>query len=104
VPNLLADRAFWVPFELCQLNVRRLMYQSLIWSADLRHESRGLGAAVDAQDLQGAAEPLVDGVRRDVELDRDFLGRHVLVDQTQTIELARAQPRHTGRELRVRVG
>lgn len=79
------------------------MYQPLIWPADLRHQARGLGPPLDAQDMQGAANALIDGVRRNIELDGDFLGRKVQVDQAQAIELAGAQPRHSGRKLRVRV-
>jgi hypothetical protein len=51
------------------------MYQSLIWSAVLRDETSGLGTPLDAEDLKRLADALVDGVRRDIELGRDFLGR-----------------------------
>jgi len=45
------------------LNVRRLMYQSLIWPAVLGNEARRLAAALDAQDMERAANALVDRVR-----------------------------------------
>ena len=57
----------------------------------MRDEARGLGAAFDAQDLQRLADALVDRVRRNLQLGRDFLGRKVLVDEAQAIELALAQ-------------
>ena len=49
------------------------MYQSLIWPAVLGDDARGLGAALDAEDLERLADPLIDGVRRNVELGRDLL-------------------------------
>jgi hypothetical protein len=75
VPNLIADRAVVVAAKSLGHNVRRLMYQSLIWFAVLRHEARGMGPAQDSERLQGLPDALVDGMRRDSELDRDFLGR-----------------------------
>jgi hypothetical protein len=90
VPNLLADRAFWVPFEQCRLNMRRLMYQTLIWPAHLRDESRRLGPALHLQDLESAADTLVDGVGGDVQLDRNFFRRQMLVDEPKTIQLTGA--------------
>jgi hypothetical protein len=62
VPNLIADRGFWVARGVLRLNVRRLMYQTLIWLRVLRDDARGLGSAVDAEDLQGLANPLVNRV------------------------------------------
>ena len=59
----MTDRGFWVAGSLVRLNVRRLMYQSLIWSAVLRDEARRLGAALDAEDLERLADALIDGVR-----------------------------------------
>jgi hypothetical protein len=50
------------------------MYQSLIWPAVLRHDARSLGTAVDAEDLKGLADALIDRVVRDAKLDRNFLG------------------------------
>ena len=40
----------------------------------LRHQPSGLRSAIDAEDLEGEADALVDGVRGNAELDRDFLG------------------------------
>ena len=67
--------------------MRRLMYQPLIWAAVAGDEAGGLGPAFDPQDVERAADALVDGVGRDVELGRDFLGRQMLRDQPQAIEL-----------------
>jgi len=74
------------------------MYQTLIWAVVPGDESGGLAAAFDAEDVDRAADALVDGVRGDVELSRDFLGRQVLVNQPQAIELAHAQPRNAARD------
>jgi hypothetical protein len=94
VPNLFTDRAFWfVRIVLC-LNVRRLMYQSLICSAVLRHQARRLRTTFNAKDLQRLADPLIDRMRRDSKLDRDFFGGKMSIDQTQAIELAGRQLRH----------
>jgi len=57
----------------------------------LGDDPRGLGAALDPEDVERAANPLVDGVRGDVELDRDLFGIEVLVDQQQALELPRAE-------------
>jgi hypothetical protein len=73
------------------------MYQTLIWAAVLGDDARGLAAALDSKDVKRAADALVDGMRRDIKFGRDFLGRQVLVDQPQAIELARAQPRDAAR-------
>jgi hypothetical protein len=70
------------------------MYQSLIWFAVLRDETRGLAPPRNVQDVQGLADPLVHRVRRDSEFDRDFLGRQMLGDQLETLELAAIQLRH----------
>lgn len=55
------------------------MYQTLIWSVELRNQPCGLGPPLDAKRVQGAADALIDGVRRDPEFDRDFLGGKMLV-------------------------
>jgi hypothetical protein len=55
------------------LNVRRLMYQSLIWLMMPGHDAGGLSTPLHAQRLKRYANALVDRVRRDVELGRDFL-------------------------------
>jgi hypothetical protein len=91
VPNLITDRAIGVAGAGDRLNVRRLMYQSLIWPAELRHDTRRLRAALNAKDLKRLADALIDGVGRDFQLRGDFLGRQMLVDEPEAIELARAQ-------------
>jgi hypothetical protein len=70
------------------------MYQSLIWSAVLGDDARGMGAALDAEDVQRLTDALVNGVRGDSELGSDFLGIEVLVDKAQAIELACGQAGH----------
>ena len=57
-----------------RLNVRRLMYQPLIFAAVLRDDAGGLAAALDAEDLKSPADALIDGVRRDRQRRRDLLG------------------------------
>src|SRR6476659_7818060 len=73
------------------ISLRRLMYQSLIWLSVLDHEARRLGAALDTEDLQRLADPLVDCVRRNAELDRDLFRVAMLVDEQETVELTRRQ-------------
>jgi hypothetical protein len=85
------------------------MYQTLMWGGVrlgrlgrmLRDHARGLGAALDSKDVQRAANALIDRVRRDVQLGSDFLGRQVLVDQAQAIELARAKAGDAGGRYRI---
>jgi len=48
-------------------------------------------ATLDTQDGECLANALVDGVRRNLQLGRDFLGRKKLVDEQQTVELPRTQ-------------
>jgi hypothetical protein len=81
VPNLLADRGVWVGLGEHRLNVRRLMYQPLIWLRVVRDDAGGLLAPAYAEDVERLPDPLIDGMRRDVELGRDFLGRQMLVDE-----------------------
>jgi hypothetical protein len=66
------------------------MYQTLIWSAVARNEASGLGAALDPQNMERAADALVDRMRGDIELGGDFLGRQMLIDEAQAIELTGA--------------
>jgi hypothetical protein len=93
VPKLIPDRGLWVAGCTAALNVRRLMYQSLIWAAVLCDDACCLAAALYSKDVESAADALVDGVRRDVELGRDLFRRQVLVDEEQTVELTSAEPR-----------
>ena len=81
MPNLKTDRPIRLAGIEVALNVRRLIYQPLIWAELLRHQARGLRPALDAQRLEGEADALIDGVGGDAELDRDLLGREVLVDE-----------------------
>jgi len=71
----MTDRGLWVTGLAKSLNVRRLMYQSLIWAAVLRDEPRRLGAPLDAENLQRLADSLVDRVGGNAQLARDFFGR-----------------------------
>jgi hypothetical protein len=89
VPNLMTDRGFWFGAIRAALNVRRLMYQSLIWLFVAGDSAGSLRTALDAEDLKGLADALVDSMRRNVELGRDFLGVQMLVDKKQAIELTR---------------
>src|SRR5438128_1970571 len=75
------------------LNVRRLMYQPLIFPAVAGDDAGGLAAALDSQRVNGAADALVDGMRRDAELGGDLLRRQMLVDEAQAIELSRRESR-----------
>ena len=70
----MTDRGLWVTGARSGLNVRRLMYQALIWAAVLRDDARGLGSALHAKDLKRLTNSLVDSVRRDPQLGGDFLG------------------------------
>ena len=53
--NQMTDRGLWVTVRGCRLNVRRLMYQTLIWPAVLGDDARGLGASFDAKKRRRAA-------------------------------------------------
>jgi hypothetical protein len=88
----MTDRGLGVARLGLAVNVRRLMYQPLICLLVAADDPRRLGAALDAEDRERLADALVDGVRRDMELGGDFLGREMLVDEQQAVELPRAQP------------
>jgi len=62
VPNLNTDRPSWLDGRGVELNIRRLMYQPLIWAAVLGDEASGLATALHAEDVQRAANALVDGM------------------------------------------
>ena len=64
------------------------MYQPLIWPLVAGDDAGGLRPALNPKGLKGAPDALVDGVRRDTELNGDFLGGKVLIDQQQTVQLA----------------
>jgi hypothetical protein len=40
------------------------MYQSLIWPTILGDKARGVGPPLDAKNLQGTTDPLIDGMGR----------------------------------------
>jgi hypothetical protein len=90
VPNLNANRLIGMGRAGSRVDVRRLMYQALIWGAVLSDDTGGLRASLDAEGLERLADALVHRVRRDIELSRDFFRRQVLVHEAQTIELAGA--------------
>jgi hypothetical protein len=69
----MTDRGLWVAGLFVGGNVRRLMYQSLIWAFDLGNDACRLRPALYAEDSQGLANALVNRVRRNAELGRDFL-------------------------------
>ena len=73
VPNLITDRGIGFAGFCLDGNVRRLMYQSLIWPLVVRHDARGVRAPFDAKYGEGLADALVHRVRRDLELCRDLL-------------------------------
>jgi hypothetical protein len=91
VPNLSSDRGVWVAGQREWLNVRWLMYQTLIFAAVVRDDARGLAAALDAEDMKRPADPLIHGVWRDIELRRDLFRRQMLVDESQAVQLPHAQ-------------
>jgi hypothetical protein len=101
VPNLKTDRTAGMAQGFAALNVRRLMYQSLIWPAHLRDHPRRLRPAFHAKHVQGAANSLIDRVRGNTEFDCDFLGGQMLVDEQQAIKLTFAQLGNALRDFRI---
>jgi hypothetical protein len=95
VPNLMTDRGLWVTGFWRGWNVRRLMYQPLIWALVLGDDARCLGPPLDAKDLKRLPDALVDGVRRNVQLGRNLLGREMPIDKSQAIQLAGGQAGYT---------
>jgi hypothetical protein len=98
VPNLSADRAFFVSGLGWKVDVRRLMYQTLICRVVGRYrgpdKSRSLAPALDAKLFQGAADSLVDGVGADAQVGGDFLTAMVPIDQQQAFDLPLAEARN----------
>jgi hypothetical protein len=88
----MTDRGFWVAGFALGGNVRRLMYQALIWCAVLGDEASGLGAALDAQRLQRLANALIDRVGRNAEARGDLFRTQMLVDEAEAVELTGRQP------------
>jgi hypothetical protein len=96
VPNLIANRTFLVTGQYGGVDVRRLMYQSLIcgivqWQSRGNHPGR-LAATVDAQLFERAADSLVDGMRANAQPGGNFLAAVVKVDKQEDFDLARAEP------------
>jgi hypothetical protein len=85
VPNLIANRTLKVSGQHGGVDVRRLMYQSLICRIVLRQSRRNhpcsLAPAIDAQLIECAADSLVDGVRADSQPRGNFLAAVVKVDE-----------------------
>lgn len=77
------------------LNVRCLMYQSLICGAILCDSASGLASPLDAERCKSLANALIYGVRRDVELGGNFLRIEVLVYQSEAGQLPFCEPRYT---------
>jgi hypothetical protein len=74
VPNLLTDRGFGMGGLAAALNVRRSMYQALIWRRGmLRDGARRLRSPLHAEDCKRLADALIDGVRGNGEAGGDFL-------------------------------
>ncbi|HSQ98899.1 MAG TPA: hypothetical protein VLM36_03185 [Sphingomicrobium sp.] len=88
----MTDRGFWLGLGTARLNVRRLMYQSLILPAVLRNDACRLRASFHPEDLERLPDTLVDRVRRYSELRRDLLRIEMLVNEAQAIELRGGQP------------
>lgn len=79
------------------------MYQSLIWVMHLRDHACGLGAALDAKDMERAADALVDRMRGNAEFNGDLLRGKMLVDEQKGIQLSGAQPRDKIGDGRIRL-
>jgi hypothetical protein len=69
----MTDRGIGLAGAGLTLNVRRLMYQSLIWPLVAGNNSSGLRTSLDPEGRESLPDPLVDRVRRDVKLGRDLL-------------------------------
>jgi hypothetical protein len=94
VPNLNADRGIWLARLGLVGNVRRLMYQSLIWAGMLRDYARRLRSPLDSEGVQRLTNALVDRVGRNPELGGDLLGAQVLIDEPEAVELPGGQARN----------
>jgi hypothetical protein len=74
VPNLKTDRPLWLVLWGAMLNVRRLMYQSLIRTGGVGDHARGLRPPLDSKSMQRPANALVYGMRGNAELLGNLLG------------------------------
>ncbi|MEO6225612.1 MAG: hypothetical protein ABIO80_07160 [Sphingomicrobium sp.] len=88
----MTDRGFWMTAGRAGLNVRWLMYQSLIRAAVFGDDPGGLRPPFDTKDLESLANALVDSVGGNIEPRRNLFGQQVLIDQPQAIELTGSQP------------
>jgi hypothetical protein len=79
VPNLITDRVAGLGLRCAALNVRRLMYQPLIWCVHPSDHAGSLDPALNLQDLQSAADALIDSMWRNAQFDRDLFRGKVLV-------------------------
>ncbi len=70
------------------------MYQPLIWGVGSRNDPRGMFALRYAQNLQRLSDALVDSVWGNSQLCSNFLGRMVLVNHQQAVELPLGQFRN----------
>ena len=100
VPNLMTDRPVLMVGGRWCVDIRRLMYQPLIWLLALggrgqRDDPRRFAALFDAEHLQRLADALVDRMGGNAKLERDFLGRQMLVDQLEALPLTDCQPCNT---------
>jgi hypothetical protein len=68
----MTDRGLWVAGLSVGVNVRRLMYQSLIWLFVLGDDARCLRTPLDSEDCERLANALINGVGRDVQLCGDL--------------------------------
>lgn len=59
----MTDRPLLLVDGRAGLNVRRLMYQSLIWAAVLRDQASGMRAPLDPEDLERSPDTLIDRMR-----------------------------------------
>jgi hypothetical protein len=68
----MTDRGFWVAGLGLGGNVRRLMYQSLIWIFVAGDDARRLRPPLDTEDAKRLTNPLIDRMGGDVELGRNL--------------------------------
>ena len=104
VPNLKTDR----PAELRRGGSRSQCAAIDVSNADMargdgrRSARHGLRRSTPSM-CRAIADALIDSVRRNIELGRDFFGREMLVDEQQAIELTRAELRHPSHHFRPHV-
>jgi len=96
VPNLSADRAVFLSEPGSRVDVRRLMYQTLIYGVIhgelIRDHARSIAPPLNVELFQCATDPLIDRVRADAQFGCDFLAAIVAINQQQTLDLALSEP------------